>query len=269
MQAARGRREGEDLRPGVRGRPQGRRSSSARASRCRCLLKLQHALFDKLVFSKIRERFGGRVRFFISGAAALNREIAEWFHAAGILILEGYGLTESSAGVVVNHPDDYKFGTVGLAVPRHRGQDRRGRRDPDQGPGRHGRLPQPARGRPPRRSPRTAGCTPATSASSTPTASSGSPTARRTCSRPPAASTSRRRRSRRSSRRSAPTPASSWCTATSATSCVALITLDPDAMAGLGRPRTAWPARRYAEIVALRRGPARWSAATSTSSTPG
>jgi long-chain acyl-CoA synthetase len=76
-------------------------------------LKVQHGLFDKLVFSKIRDRFGGRVRFFISGAAALNRDIAEWFHAAGITILEGYGLTESSAGSFVNHPDQYKFGTVG------------------------------------------------------------------------------------------------------------------------------------------------------------
>ena len=72
-------------------------------------LKLQHGLFDKLVFSKVRDRFGGRVRFFISGAAALNRDIAEWFHAAGILILEGYGLTETSAGSFVNHPDDYKY----------------------------------------------------------------------------------------------------------------------------------------------------------------
>jgi long-chain acyl-CoA synthetase len=80
-------------------------------------LKLQHGLFDKLVFSKIRDRFGGRVRFFISGAAALNRDIAEWFHAAGILILEGYGLTETSAGAFVNHPDDYKFGTVGRVFP--------------------------------------------------------------------------------------------------------------------------------------------------------
>jgi long-chain acyl-CoA synthetase len=76
-------------------------------------LKLQHALFDRLVFSKVRDRFGGRVRFFISGAAALNRDIAEWFHAAGITILEGYGLTETSAGSFVNHPDHYKFGTVG------------------------------------------------------------------------------------------------------------------------------------------------------------
>ena len=76
-----------------------------------------HGLFDKLVFSKIRERFGGRVRFFISGAAALNREVAEWFHVAGILILEGYGMTETSAGSVVNHPDAYKFGTVGIPMP--------------------------------------------------------------------------------------------------------------------------------------------------------
>jgi long-chain acyl-CoA synthetase len=83
-------------------------------------LKLQHALFDRLVFSKIRDRFGGRVRFFISGAAALNRDIAEWFHAAGILILEGYGLTESSAGSFVNHPESYKFGTVGPVFPGSR-----------------------------------------------------------------------------------------------------------------------------------------------------
>src|SRR3954451_2570351 len=81
------------------------------------LLAQQHKLFDKLVFSKIRDRFGGRVRFFISGAAALNREIAEWFGAAGIVILEGYGMTESSAGSVVNHPDDYRFGSVGLVFP--------------------------------------------------------------------------------------------------------------------------------------------------------
>ncbi|MFC4783639.1 AMP-dependent synthetase/ligase [Nocardioides sp. MAHUQ-72] len=80
-------------------------------------LKLQHGLFDKLVFSKIRDRFGGRVRFFISGAAALNQDIAQWFNAAGILILEGYGLTESSAGSFVNHPHGYKIGTVGPVLP--------------------------------------------------------------------------------------------------------------------------------------------------------
>ncbi len=81
------------------------------------LLNLQYGLADKLVFSKVRERFGGRVRFFISGAAALNRDIANWFNAAGLVILEGYGLTESAAGSFVNHPDDNRIGTVGPPVP--------------------------------------------------------------------------------------------------------------------------------------------------------
>lgn len=80
-------------------------------------LSIQHKIFDRLVFSKVRERFGGRVRFFISGAAALNKEIGEWFHVAGITILEGYGLTETSAGSFVNLPDDYRFGTVGRPFP--------------------------------------------------------------------------------------------------------------------------------------------------------
>ncbi|MEO9323596.1 AMP-dependent synthetase/ligase [Nocardioides sp. C4-1] len=80
-------------------------------------LKLQHGLFDKLVFSKVRDRFGGRVKFFISGSAALNPEIAAFFHAAGVLILEGYGMTENAAGATVNHPDEYKMGTVGKALP--------------------------------------------------------------------------------------------------------------------------------------------------------
>ena len=81
------------------------------------LLARQHAVLDKLVLSKVRARFGGRVRFFISGAAALNQEIAEWFDAAGIRILEGYGLTETSAGSFVNLPTDNRFGTVGPVVP--------------------------------------------------------------------------------------------------------------------------------------------------------
>lgn len=80
-------------------------------------LRLQHGLFDKLVFSKVRERFGGRVKFFISGSAALNADIAAWFHAAGVLILEGYGMTENAAGATVNHPDAYKLGTVGQPFP--------------------------------------------------------------------------------------------------------------------------------------------------------
>jgi long-chain acyl-CoA synthetase len=81
------------------------------------VLKAKYAVADKLVFTKIRDRFGGRIRFFISGAAALSQDIAEWFHGAGILILEGYGLTETSAGAFVNRPDAFKLGTVGLPFP--------------------------------------------------------------------------------------------------------------------------------------------------------
>ncbi|MFN2497104.1 MAG: long-chain fatty acid--CoA ligase [Pseudonocardiaceae bacterium] len=80
-------------------------------------LAIRHKIADKLVFTKVRERFGGRLRFFVSGSAALSLEVAEWFHAAGILILEGYGLTETSAGSLVNRPDQVKFGTVGLPFP--------------------------------------------------------------------------------------------------------------------------------------------------------
>lgn len=80
-------------------------------------LKLQLQIADRLVFSKIRARFGGRVRFFISGSAALNPAIAEWFDIAGIQILEGYGLTESAAGTFVNRPDNNVIGTVGPPLP--------------------------------------------------------------------------------------------------------------------------------------------------------
>ncbi len=81
------------------------------------LLALKYKIADKLVFSKLRAKFGGRLRFFISGSAPLNREIAEFFHAAGLLILEGYGLTESSAASVLNRPDQNQFGTVGVPLP--------------------------------------------------------------------------------------------------------------------------------------------------------
>ena len=80
-------------------------------------LALQAAMADQLVFSKLKAKFGGRLRFFISGSAPLSREIAEFFHAADILILEGYGLTESSAASFVNRPDRFKFGTVGHPLP--------------------------------------------------------------------------------------------------------------------------------------------------------
>jgi long-chain acyl-CoA synthetase len=78
------------------------------------LLAFQHRLADKLVYSKLKARLGGRLRFLVSGGAPLSRAIAEFFHACDVLILEAYGLTESSAGSVGNRPERYKFGTVGI-----------------------------------------------------------------------------------------------------------------------------------------------------------
>ena len=81
------------------------------------LLALKNLIATKLVFSKLQQRFGGRLKYFVSGSAPLNRDIAEFFHAFDILILEGYGLTEASASNFVNRPGKYKFGTVGLPIP--------------------------------------------------------------------------------------------------------------------------------------------------------
>ena len=77
----------------------------------------KYSLAHKLVFGKIRERMGGRLRFFISGGAPLAREVAEFLHAMDVLILEGYGLTEDSTVTTVNRIERYKFGTVGKALP--------------------------------------------------------------------------------------------------------------------------------------------------------
>jgi long-chain acyl-CoA synthetase len=80
------------------------------------LLRAQLALADKLVFSKVRARLGGRLRLGISGAAPLSVDVLEFFHSLNMLVIEGYGLTETSSSLSVNDPDDYRFGTVGHAV---------------------------------------------------------------------------------------------------------------------------------------------------------
>ena len=80
-------------------------------------LDFSNQVAELLVFNKLKKRFGGKLRFFISGGAPLSKEIAEFFHAAGIMILEGYGLTENVAAATLNTLDNYKFGTVGKLIP--------------------------------------------------------------------------------------------------------------------------------------------------------
>jgi long-chain acyl-CoA synthetase len=81
------------------------------------LLALQHRIADKLVYSKVKARLGGRLRAAVSGGAPLAKEIAEYFHALDILILEGYGLTECTTACAANRVDRFRFGTVGTAMP--------------------------------------------------------------------------------------------------------------------------------------------------------
>lgn len=81
------------------------------------LLQLKYNLAHKLVFRKLHQAVGGRLRYFISGGAPLGQEIAEFFHAAGMLILEGYGLTETCPALTANRHDQFKFGTVGQPLP--------------------------------------------------------------------------------------------------------------------------------------------------------
>jgi long-chain acyl-CoA synthetase len=80
------------------------------------VLKAQYAVAEMLVFQKMKDRTGGKIRFFISGGAALPRELGEFFEAVGIAIIEGYGLTETSPVLSANRLDDYEFGTVGKPI---------------------------------------------------------------------------------------------------------------------------------------------------------
>jgi len=80
-------------------------------------LRLRHALFDRLVYGKLRAAVGGRVAFAVSGGAPLGERLGHFFRGAGITVLEGYGLTESSAAATVNRPEDVRIGTVGQPLP--------------------------------------------------------------------------------------------------------------------------------------------------------
>ena len=80
-------------------------------------LSFRHGLAHKLVHSKIMEKMGGQIRFFVSGGAPLSPDIAEFFHAVGLIILEGYGLTETSPVVAINTFAKIKFGSVGPILP--------------------------------------------------------------------------------------------------------------------------------------------------------
>ncbi len=81
------------------------------------LLDLQHRSAERLVYARIQARLGGRIRFMLSGAAPLAKATAEFFHAVGLLILEGYGLTESTGASTLNLPGGFRFGTVGRPLP--------------------------------------------------------------------------------------------------------------------------------------------------------
>jgi len=80
------------------------------------MLALEHKLADKLVFEKVRARLGGKLRLGVSGAAPLAVDVMEFFHAMGVPVIEGYGLTETASSTTSNDPGDFRIGTVGQAV---------------------------------------------------------------------------------------------------------------------------------------------------------
>ena len=107
------------------------------------LTDVQYRLADRLVLAKVRRLFGPELQLALVGAAPVAPELLEFFDACGVLVLEGYGLSETCAAATLNTADALRFGTVGQAAARHRGRDRRRRRDPDPRPPRvQGLLPR-------------------------------------------------------------------------------------------------------------------------------
>ncbi|RGE22549.1 long-chain fatty acid--CoA ligase [Leucobacter sp. wl10] len=94
-------------------------SEALDAGRVPFVLGIKFKIFDRLVYAKLRERLGGNVRFAVSGSAPLSHYLGHFYRSLGVKILEGYGLTETTAPVTVNLPDKFKIGTVGPALPGH------------------------------------------------------------------------------------------------------------------------------------------------------
>jgi long-chain acyl-CoA synthetase len=92
-------------------------SEQSMAGKVSVKTRLLHGIFDKLVYSKLRQLFGGRCTHSISGGAALGARLGHFYNGVGVTILEGYGLTETSAGATFNRPDDFSIGSVGLPLP--------------------------------------------------------------------------------------------------------------------------------------------------------
>ena len=109
--------QGEAVRVGDRRRPASTRTRRRTAQARGPWLAARHALADRLVLHKIRDIVGGPKNFFSAGGAALSPAIEEFFFAAGLLICQGYGLTETSPMLTCNRPGDFKFGTVGKVIP--------------------------------------------------------------------------------------------------------------------------------------------------------
>ncbi|QIM18316.1 long-chain fatty acid--CoA ligase [Leucobacter coleopterorum] len=94
-------------------------SKALDAGKVPLMLGIKFKVFDKLVYSKLRARLGGRVKFAVSGSAPLSHYLGHFYRSLGVKILEGYGLTETTAPVTVNLPDHFKIGTVGPPLPGH------------------------------------------------------------------------------------------------------------------------------------------------------